>query len=46
MKTTVEFYIRGESKQYKTFNSFTEAQIFMQGLEINPNCEAYGIIKR
>jgi len=46
MKTTIEFYMKGKSKQYKTFDSLIAAQAFMQGLNINPNCEAYGIVRR
>jgi predicted transcriptional regulator len=45
MKTTIEFYMKGEPKQYKTFDSLAEARAFMLALNSNPNCESYGIKK-
>ncbi len=45
MKATIEYYMKGEPKQYKTFDSFKEAQVFMQALNINPDCEAYGVVR-
>jgi hypothetical protein len=42
-KIIVGYYIRGISKQYKTFKSFGDAKIFMQKLANNPKCESYGI---
>jgi len=43
MKTTIYFYMKGEAKQYRSFDSIDEARGFMAALNINPNCEAYGI---
>ena len=43
MKTTVSYYMKGESKQVKTFDTLSEARAFMQALDINDDCEAYGI---
>ncbi len=45
MKTKVEYYMKGESKQSKTLDSFKEAQVFMEALSTNPDCEAYGIVR-
>ncbi len=42
MKHTIEFYMKGENKQTKSFDTIKEYQTFFQALSINPNCEAYG----
>ena len=37
--------MKGQPKQYKSFNTRDEAISFMEGLKINPECECYGIEK-
>lgn len=41
-KITIGYYLKGEPKQYKNFQTEAEAKAFMKGLEMNPKCEAYG----
>jgi hypothetical protein len=43
MKTTVAYYMKGEPKQYRTFETRAEANAFMLALNNNPNCEGYGV---
>ena len=43
MKTTVYYYMKGQAKQFRTFNTLAEARAFMQALNENPDCECYGI---
>lgn len=45
MKTTVEFYMKGEAKSSQTFDTLKQAQDFMLALSDNPNCESYGIVR-
>ena len=45
MKTTVEYYIKGQPKQYKSFGTYQEARAFIQALAFNPDCECYGIVR-
>ena len=44
--TTVIYYMIGEQKQSKKFNSLEEARVFMLALSDNTNCECYGLEKR
>lgn len=43
MKTTVGYYLKGQPKQYRTFDTLPQAQAFMAALNQNPDCESYGI---
>lgn len=40
-KFTVSYYMRGQSLQFKNFNTKEEAQAFMAGLNTNPECESF-----
>lgn len=40
-KYTISYYMKGESKNSKTFNTFPEAKTFMEALELNPECESF-----
>jgi len=43
----VEYWMKDDpSKSTRSFDSLPEAQAFMSGLDINPNCEAYGLAKQ
>lgn len=41
----VAYWMKGEGKQFKRFETLAEAQAFMSALAENPNCEAFGIEK-
>ena len=38
---TVSYYMKGEPKQSRQFNSIEAARAFMLALNENPNCESY-----
>lgn len=42
---TVEYYMKGEPKSYKSFETLAEAQAFMAALCVNPKCEGYGLVR-
>ena len=44
MGITVEFWMKGKSKECKTFDTFKKALIFCHALSINSSCEAYGVV--
>lgn len=42
-KIVIGYYLKGkQGKQYKKFNTEAEAKAFMQAMELNPACIAYG----
>lgn len=40
MKTIVSYYMKGQPKEYKSFNTRVGAMAFCQALNINPDCES------
>jgi hypothetical protein len=43
--TTVVYYITGEARQTRSFNTPGEARAFTSALHENPNCESYRIVR-
>lgn len=40
---TVYFYIKGQPKDYKRFETMSEAQAFIKAMKLNDDCESVGI---
>lgn len=42
---TVEFYIKGQSKDFRRFASMSEAIAFKQAMMANPECDGVWIVR-